>query len=74
MFKGRCEANLRDARAIIAAQDSTIAADNALVNNEAERADNCERQYRDLDRRTVRKSALPWYVIAGLIAGYLLAQ
>ena len=42
--------------------------------NEEERRLNCEGHYRDLDRRTVKKSRLPWYVLAGVVLGYLLTK
>ena len=87
-IKGTTEAILRDRtvwyiisrseadtlRTALAACDSTKRDALGVAANEEERRLNCDRQYRDLDRRTVKKSRLPWYVIAGMVAGFLLAK
>lgn len=74
MFRGRCEEQGRLARRIILAQDSTHRTDSTRVANlEALRGD-CVEQYKDLDRRTVKKSALPWYVLVGAVLGWFLAR
>lgn len=74
MFRGKCEEQARKARAIIAAQDSTHRADSTRVANLEALQGACVEQYKDLDRRTVPKSAIPWYVLVGLVAGWLLAR
>ncbi len=74
VFRGKCEEQARLARRIILAQDSTHRADSTRVANlEALRGD-CVEQYKDLDRRTVKKSALPWYMLLGLAVGAFLAR
>lgn len=59
-------------RTALATCDSTKSDALTIAANEEERRLRVEDQYRELDRRTVKKSALPWYVIGGLILGYLL--
>ena len=61
-------------RKALAACDSTKRDALGVAANEEERRLNVEQQYRDLDRRTVKKSRLPWYVLAGMVAGFLLAK
>lgn len=61
-------------RTALAACDSTKRDALGVAANEEERRLNCDRHYRDLDRRTVKKSRLPWYVLAGMVAGFLLAK
>lgn len=74
IFRGKCEEEARKARTIILAQDSTIQADSTLLANKTGLLDDCTRQYKELDRRTVPKSAIPWYVLLGLAVGALLAR
>ena len=74
VFRGKCEEQARLARRIILAQDSTHRSDSTRVANlEALRGD-CVEQYKDLDRRTVKKSALPWYVLVGVVLGWFLSR
>ena len=61
-------------RTALAACDSTKRDALVVAANEEERRLNCEGHYRDLDRRTVKKSRLPWYVLAGVVLGYLLTK
>lgn len=61
-------------RKALATCDSTKRDALAIAANEEERRLNVERQYRDLNRRTVKKSRLPWYVLAGVVLGYLLTK
>lgn len=59
-------------RTALATCDSTKSDAITIAANEEERRLRVEDQYRDLDRRTVKKSRLPWYLLAGAILGYLL--
>ena len=61
-------------RTALAACDSTKRDALGVAANEEERRIVLEGHYRDLDRRTVKKSALPWYVFAGVVLGYLLSK
>lgn len=74
MFRGKCEEQVRLARRIILAQDSTHRADSTHVANLEALEGSCVEQYKDLDRRTVKKSAVPWYVLAGLLLGWFLGR
>jgi len=60
---------LRDA---LATCDSTKQDALTVAANEEEQRLRVEQQYRDLDRRTVPKSTVPWLVFAGLVLGFLL--
>ncbi len=61
-------------RTALAACDSTKRDALGVAANEEERRIALEGHYRDLDRRTVEKSRLPWYVLAGMVAGFLLSK
>ena len=61
-------------RTALAACDSTKRDALGVAANEEERRIALEGHYRDLDRRTVKKIRLPWYVIAGMVLGFLLAK
>jgi hypothetical protein len=52
--------------------DSTKRNALTVAANEEEQRLRVEQQYRDLDRRTVPKSTVPWLVFAGLVLGFLL--
>lgn len=58
----------------VLAMDSTIVDLRATVSNDSAVVADKDRQYGELKRRTVPKSALPWYVVAAFIVGYLLAK
>lgn len=59
-------------RTALATCDSTKAALGTIASNDSSLNAECREQYNELDRRTVAKSALPWYGLAVLILGYLL--
>ena len=61
-------------RTALSACDSTKRDALGVAANEEERRIALEGHYLDLDRRTVKKSRLPWYVLAGMVAGFLLAK
>ena len=61
-------------RKALAACDSTKRDALSVAANEEERRIDLEGHYRGLDRRTVKKSRLPWYVLAGVVLGYLLTK
>ena len=61
-------------RTALAACDSTKRDALGVAANEEERRIALEGHYLDLDRRTVKKSRLPWYVLAGMVAGFLLSK
>lgn len=73
MFRGKCEEQNRKARAIIAAQDSTHRADSTRVANLEALQGDCERQYNDLDRKTVPKGTLGWIALLAFALGVLVA-
>lgn len=74
VFRGKCEDEARKARRIIYAQDTTHREDSTRIANLEERVANGDRLFNDLDRRTVPKSAIPWYVLLGLAVGLFLAR
>ena len=61
-------------RTALATCDSTKHDALIVAANEEEHRMNVERQYIELDKRTVPKSALPWWVLAGAVIGYLLGS
>lgn len=61
-------------RTKLATCDSTKTDLITIAANEEEGRLNCERNYRELDRTTVKKSAVPWFVVAGLVLGFLLGS
>lgn len=71
MFRGKWEEEAKKGCRIILAQDSTHRSDSTRVANlEALEAD-CVRQYKELDRKTVPKSALAWVAAAAFLLGLL---
>ena len=61
-------------RSALSACDSTKRDALVVAANEEERRLNCEGHYRDLDRRTVKKSALAGWAIAAIVLGYILGS
>ena len=61
-------------RTALAACDSTKRDALGVAANEEERRLDGDRRDRDGGRRAGKEGRLPWYVIAGMVAGFLLAK
>lgn len=61
-------------RFVVASKDSTITDLRRIAANEEERRKAVEQQYRELDKRTVPKSSLPWVALGAFILGFLVAK
>lgn len=60
--------------ATVLLQDSTIEAQRKVHENDSTIIADVQRQFRELDRRTMPKGAAPWLIAAGFVIGFLLGR